>query len=55
MVSPSRRQPTERLSVRLPEAQLKQVDDLVTRGAYRNRQEAIADALRRYLNSKGLL
>lgn len=40
------------VQVRIPRELVKKVDELVKRGIYPNRSEAIRDAIRRFLNSR---
>lgn len=40
------------VQVRIPREMINRIDDLVRRGIYPNRSEAIRDAVRRFLNSK---
>ena len=40
------------VQVRIPREMIKKIDDLVRRGVYPNRSEAIRDAVRRFLNSR---
>ncbi len=40
------------VQVRIPREMIKKIDELVKRGVYPNRSEAIRDAVRRFLGSR---
>ena len=41
------------ISVKIPDSYLKIIDELVTRGVFKNRSEAIREALRLLINKYG--
>lgn len=47
------KQPTDRITVRLPKAQIDQVDALVRAGVYRNTTDLVFNAVKELLLSKG--
>ncbi len=53
MAAKPAKQPTDRITVRLPKAQIEQITALVNAGMYRNTTDVVYNAIKALLMSKG--
>ncbi len=53
MATKNAKQPTDRITVRLPKAQIEQVSALVNAGMYRNTTDVVYNAIKSLLMTKG--